>query len=147
MIVLLIWAVLATSVAVKYYSEYAQLSRACSSLSTKVILVNVGIDYGNGTVAWYNATPLPIGASVLTALVSVAKVEYKYGTYGAYVVSVNGVCEQILSKTEGYSWMWYIYNASLGRYVLGPVAADKYVLTNGDTILWKYQHWSFPGGG
>lgn len=40
--------------------------------------------------------------------------------------------------------MWFLYDAEKGEYVYGPVAADKYVLSDGDVILWKYVHWKYP---
>jgi len=141
---LLVWALVASSLAAYYWLEYSKYRKLYESLSVKVIVVNIGVDYGNGTVVWYNNTVLPAGSTVLSALIQVAKVEYKIYSFGAYVVSVNGVTEKILSKKEGYSWMWYIYDKKKGKMVLGPTAADKYELANGDTILWKYEHWSFP---
>jgi len=158
LVALLAWAVASTAVAAYEYMRAeglaAQLSALQASLSAaeselralraKVVLVNVAIDYGNGTVRWYNSTPLPVGASVLKALLAVAsRVEYTYGAWGAYVTSIDGVSERILSKNEGYSWLWYLYDKREGKWVLGPVASDQYVLKDGDTVLWKYEHWKF----
>uniref|UniRef100_A0A7C1PD62 DUF4430 domain-containing protein n=1 Tax=Thermofilum pendens TaxID=2269 RepID=A0A7C1PD62_THEPE len=145
-LLLLVWAVAATSAASLLYIENLNLRRELrvrEELLGNLVLVNIGIDYGNGTVAWYNNTLLPRGATVLSALVAVARVEYKFGSWGAYVTSVNGVEEKILSKNEGYSWLWYIFNREKGQLELGPVAADKYELASGDVILWRYEHWKF----
>jgi len=158
LLALLAWAVAASAAAAVQYtraeglaSELSALHAALSareselrSLRAKVILVNVALDYGNGTVKWFNSTPLPVGSTVLKALLAVAgRVEYTYGKWGAYVTSIDGVSEKILSKSEGYSWLWHIYDASQRKWVLGPVAADQYVLKDGDTVMWRYEHWKF----
>ena len=41
---------------------------------------------------------LPSGSTVLAALVARCRVEYEYGKYGAYVKSINGVGERIISR-------------------------------------------------
>lgn len=156
LVLLLAWAVVASVIAANTYwqaeelrselsSAKAALSSAESelrSLRARVVLINVAIDYGNGTVKWFNFTPLPQGATVLTALLCTAsRVEYTYGAHGAYVNSVDGVEERIVSKNEGYSWLWYIFED--GRWEMGVVAADAYRLSDGDTIMWRYEHWKF----
>jgi len=157
LVVLLVWAVAATGMAAKLYLENralvsqvssleAQLAKArgaVEGLRSKTVVVDVAVDYGNGTVVWHNGTVLPKGATALTALIAVARAEYRYGKYGAYVVAVDGVKEKMLSKSEGYSWMWYYYDAGKKRWVLGPVAADKYKLVDGAVIMWKYAHWKY----
>jgi len=143
LIVLLIWAVVATTLAAYFYNEYTTMERLYKSLKGKVVVINIGIDYGNGTLQWFNGTVLPVGSTVLSALISVSRVEYVYGPYGAYVVSINGVREKIVSKSEGHSWIWYLYNATTGKLEYGPVAADKYILSSGQIIVWKYTHWKF----
>ena len=145
-LLLIAWAVVATSAASLLYIENGSLRReleAREKLLGNLVLVNLGIDYGNGTVVWYNDTLLPRGATPLSALVAVATVEYKVSGMGAYITSVNGVEEKILSKSEGYSWLWYIFDRERGQLVLGPVAADRYKLASGDVILWRYEHWKF----
>ncbi|QOJ78589.1 DUF4430 domain-containing protein [Infirmifilum lucidum] len=143
LVAVLAWAIIATTLASYLYLENNRLSREISYLGGRVVIVNVGIDYGNGTIAWFNSTALPRGSTALTALVSVAQVEYKLGSWGAYVTSVNSVQEKIISKNEGYSWMWYRYDQAKKALVLGEVAADKYKLASGETIVWRYEHWKF----
>ncbi len=143
LVAVLAWAIIATSLASYLYLENNRLSREISYLGGRVVIVNVGIDYGNGTIVWFNNTALPRGSTALTALVSVARVEYKLYPMGAYVTSVNSVQEKIISKNEGYSWLWYRYDQAKKTLVLGEVAADKYILASGDTIVWKYEHWKF----
>jgi len=158
LIALLAWAVAASALAALNYSKVENLTSELSSLRAaltqteselrslraRVIIVNIAIDYGNGTVVWFNSTPLPLGSTVLKALLAVAsRVEYTYGAWGAYVTSIDGVAEKILAANEGYSWLWYIYDAGQGKWVLGPVAADQQVLKDGDTVMWRFEHWKF----
>ncbi len=158
MVVLLVWAVSASSLAAYNYLRAERLASDISSLSAalgaaeselrdlraRVVIVNVGIDYGNGTVRWFNSTPLPKGATVLKALLLVAnRVEYTYGSWGAYVASIDGVAEKKIAPNEGYSWLWYIYDREKGAWILGPVASDQYELPDGSTVKWIYEHWKF----
>jgi hypothetical protein len=156
LVALLVWAVAASAIAAYTYRQAEELRSELSSakaalssaeselrgLRARVVLVNVAIDYGNGTIKWFNSTPLPQGATVLTALLCTAsRVGYTYGAYGAYVKSVDGVEERIVSKSEGYSWLWYIFKG--GKWEMGAVAADAYKLSDGDAVMWRYEHWKF----
>jgi hypothetical protein len=143
LIALLVWALVSSSIASYLYLENERLSSMLRSYEARTVLVNIAIDYGNGSVVWFNSTPLPTGSSALTALTAVAKVEYKLSPMGAYVVSVNGVSESLVSRNEGYSWLWYRYNFEKKALEMGPVAADKYTLADGDIIVWRYEHWKF----
>jgi len=142
LVVLLGWAVLASSFAASLYMENLSLKKRVSAIESETIFVDIGVDYGNGTVTWFNNTILPKGSTALSALVSIARVEYRIGDYGAYVLSVNGIWERKISNNEGFSWMWYYYDPEEGLK-MGPVAADKYVLSDGDIIVWRYEHWKF----
>lgn len=156
LLALLAWAVAASAFAAYNYTRAANLSSELTALRAaltateselrtlraRVIVVNVAIDYGNGTVRWFNSTALPVGATVHKALLVTAfRVEYTYWTWGVYVTSIDGVAEKILSTNEGYSWLWYIYDREQRKWVLGLVAADQHVLRDGDVILWRYEHW------
>jgi len=158
LIALLVWAVLASALAAYNYLRAETLSMEINSLKgelrnvnstyaklrERIIHIDIAIDYGNGTLEWHNHTLLPKGSTVLKALLIVAsEVVYKRGKWGVYITSINGVSERILSKSEGYSWMWYIYDGSKGEWILGPVAADKYELPDGAIIKWAYVHWRF----
>lgn len=157
LVALLAWALIASAIAAHTYYRITGLESKLSSvqaalaatqselraLRARVVLINIAINYGNGTVKWFNSTPLLQGVTVLKALLAVAtSVEYKYGIYGAYITSVDGVAERFVSRGEGYSWLWYILKDR--KWELGPVAADRYVLKDGDTIMWRYEHWKFP---
>lgn len=143
LVVFLAWSICSTTLTVYYYTEYLRLLSLVKRFPVNTIAVNIGIDYGNGTVVWFNNTLLPLKSSVFSALLSIANVKYRFGTYGVYIVSINDVKEKIISNREGFSWVWYLYNSTTGKLILGPVAADKYYLNEGDIIVWKYIHWKF----
>ncbi len=139
LLVTLAWAVIATCTAAFLYVENQGLAKQAAALRSRVVVVNVLIDYGNGTRVWFNSTVLRRGATVLDALMAVAKVNYTLGSYGAFVNSINGVANRVVSKNEGYYWMWYIYDRTSRTWRLGEVASNAYELSDGDVIMWKYQ--------
>ena len=125
---------------------------ASPTLSDGLIHFTLIIDYGGAPrlkigklivrSVTYNLSA-PAGLTLFDATSLIAKVAYKRGSYGIYITSINGVEERIISKSEGYSWLWFIYDNSTRKFVLGAVACDKYVIKDGDMIMWKYSHWKF----
>ncbi len=124
----LVWAVVATSL----YVNSSLIARELGE--TKLISVNIGFKYKDGRIEWYNSTKVPSGTTLLNATAQVADVNYTvYPGMGAFVNSINGV-----KNEKPYYWMWWTWNPSTG-WTLGPVAADKYVLSDGETVLWYYE--------
>ncbi len=145
LIILLLWAIFSTSCAVYFYTEAEKYRTLYNSIKDLVIEVNIGIDYSNGTIQWFNHTKLPLGCTLFNATARICDVKYYYGAYGVYVTSINGVEEKIIVPgKEGMSWVWFKYNATSGELEWGTVSTDKYVLNNGETIVWKYYHWKYP---
>ncbi len=127
-LVFLIWAITATSL---YVNE---MIVGKSEQKEGVVSVNIGIKYGDGRVEWYNSTKVARGSTLLDATKEVAKVNYTvYPGMGAFVNSINGVRNE-----KPYFWMWWYWNPSMG-WTLGPVAADKYVVSDGETLMWYYE--------
>ncbi|MEM1983762.1 MAG: DUF4430 domain-containing protein [Candidatus Korarchaeum sp.] len=121
----LIWALVATFL-------YFQRSPA-PQVSEKIVRVNLGIKYKNGTVEWHNSTSLKEGSTLLDATSKVAIVNYtKYPT-GCFVDSINGVRNE-----HPYYWIWWYWEETTG-WTLGPVAADKYVPSDGEVVMWFYE--------
>jgi len=96
------------------------------------ISIDIGIGYGNGTVVWFNGTRLQEGSTLLDATEAVAEVEYSSYPMGAFVESINGV-----ENSHPYYWMWWYWDGSSWRE--GPVAADRYALSDGDVVFWLYE--------
>jgi hypothetical protein len=80
-----------------------------------VVLISENVDFSDGE-------------TVFDVLERVAEVEYDaYPGLGKFVTSIEGV-----EKTENAWWLYYV------NETLGPIAADRYGVLDGDNILWKY---------
>ena len=112
----------------------ADYMKALNELEEFTVTVDIMIDYGNGTVAWYNGTRVAAGESLLEATGRVAELDYSVTEYGAFVNAVNGVSGE-LNKY----WMWSYYD---GGWQFGPVGADQWRLHSGDRVAWVYMGFS-----
>ncbi len=132
-LVLVIWALGASFVAGYYWLQYNDLSQQTSGLR---IIVNIGVDYGNGTRTYYNDTNAWTGETVLAVTERVATVETASSTYGTYVTAINGL------KAEGdFGWTYWSWNSTGNSWDFAPVGADVYqIVANGSTFLWYYQN-------
>ena len=104
--------------------------RALNALEEYTVKVSIMIDYGNGTVIWFNGTRVGAGETLLNATLRVADVAYTVSDFGAFVDAVNGV-----RGLENHYWLWYTYD---GGWVMGPVGADVWRLHDGDVVAWRY---------
>jgi hypothetical protein len=135
--VLLCTTLAASMIAFNYYQQayacrrsYEALLRDLEELS---IIVNIKIDYGNGSVFWYNNTRLPLDSNLLNATRKVAEVDYVMGDYGAFVTRINGV-----GGEPNRFWLWYYFDTGRNDWTLGPVACDRWRLSNGSIVAWVY---------
>jgi len=101
-----------------------------SELEDFTAQVDIMIDYGNGTVQWYNDTRIQTGASVLDATVLACGAEYQTSDFGSFVTSVNS-----LEQDSTHFWMWSTYDDG---WEVGMVGADQYNIYDGDIIGWTY---------
>lgn len=92
--------------------------------------VDIMVDYGNGTIRWYNDTRIQTGSSVLDATVIVCDAEYQTSDFGSFVTSVNG-----LVPDSEHFWMWSTYGDG---WEPGMVGADQFDVHDGDMIRWTY---------
>lgn len=141
LIILLCWAIIATTFASYYYVENEKYYRTSQDLKRKLeevsISVNIGIDYGNGTRIWFNETIMPVGVTVFNATASVANLE-PHPTYGeSFIIAINGVRQ---NENENLYWIWWIWDEAQHVWVPGPVACTEYVLNDGQTIFWYYEN-------
>ncbi|GEM_PF-355559 len=111
------------------------LRELCSIVGVKII-VHIAIDYGNGTRLWFNSTLINLGETLFNATLKVADVEYDVYPFGVFIKSINGVEN---NPSESLYWMWWYWDHEAGRWVLGPIGCDKYVLSNNSIVIWLYE--------
>lgn len=111
-----------------------EYERTLGELKEFTATVDVKIDYGNGTVAWYNGTRIGAGESLLNATLRVAEIDYTAYEFGVFVDMVNGVG----GDPDKY-WLWSYYD---DRWQSGMVGADQWRLHDGDAVAWTYTGFS-----
>jgi hypothetical protein len=92
--------------------------------------VDILIDYGNGTIIWFNKTRIIPGESLLNITQDIADVDYTESEFGAFINSINGV-----EGTSNNFWIWYYYEDG---WNMGLIGAGKKYLHEGDIVSWKY---------
>jgi len=109
-----------------------------------MIKVKLCIDYGNGTVTWYNVSVIP-GASLFDLTCQVAQVEYDYYLAMApghvLIKAINGVSS---SLSEWKFWFWYYWEENANQWVLGQIGCDAWTLRDNGTYKWAYKVWGDP---
>jgi len=116
---------------VRFYEKDYQV--LLEDLEGLTILINMKIDYGNGTVVWYNDTRVPLSSTLLTATQILTSVDYSTSELGVFVNEINGVGED--PKTY---WIWNYWDPDKGSWEFGPVGCDQWVLHDEDTLSWTY---------
>jgi hypothetical protein len=146
-LIFLVWAVVASGIAVSYYQTSQNQATTISNLHSVVndtaMKISIGIDYGNGTVSWYNNTYVPVGVNALNATRLVANVSATYdATYGEYYVTgINGINGTVTSSTSGTAWGYSVWEN--GTSTSPFVGADQYLMKNGDILVWTFAPYSF----
>jgi hypothetical protein len=131
-LIILCLAVSTSIVGVYYYFLYQDL---VGQTQGKLIYVNLGINYGNneGTL-WFNGTEARKGNTLLEITKLVASVDgTEYPGVGTFVNSVN----QVKNSNPKY-WIWWMWTSHEG-WIEGPVASDRYIVEDGETLLWYYE--------
>jgi hypothetical protein len=133
-VVLLCTTIGAGALAVNYNYQLRELEEdyktVLDELQDYTSLVNIMVDYGNGTLVWYNETRTQLGASVLDATLIVCDTEFDTFDFGSFVTSING-----LEQDASHFWGWSIYE---DEWVMGPVGADQHRIHDGDIIGWTF---------
>jgi len=130
-LVILCWASVASLTAGYYYYQYNDV---LAKTRGKMIHVNLGINYGDGPTVWFNGTEANTGTTLLDVTMLVATVNYTmYPGMGALVDSINDVV-----NSHPYYWMWWMWT-TWGGWVEGPVACDRYVVGDDETLFWYYE--------
>ena len=116
-----------------FYSQYTYYYNFYNQVTSSNIIVNFGIDYGNGTIEWHNNTVVPKGFSAFNLTVMLADVNYTVYSFGIYIESINGVEGGWSNGTHTFYWIWYLNGEQ------ATVGCDAYELLYGDTIEWRYE--------
>ena len=130
--VLALWAVIGSFVASYYWLQYTD---TVNRIGGEMIYVGIGVDYGNGTRAWYNDTRVVSGATLFDVTKQVTNVAYQVGVYGTEIISINGV-----SKGGSYGWTYWIWNSTSKLWSIVWENADIYRVANKETFMWYYQN-------
>lgn len=105
-----------------------------------VMQVDFCVDYGNGTIDWYNVS-IPHGMTLFDLTQNVTKVEYVYYSWmepgHTLVNSINNV-----APSGGKYWFWYYWDETDNKWVSGQVGCDAWVLKNNGAYKWEYTMWS-----
>ena len=132
-LILAIWALSASFFASYYWLQYSDLNQQVSGIR---ILVNIGVDYGNGTRTFHNDTKAFTGESVLTVTERVATVKTTSSSFGIYVTSIDGK-----AASGDYGWTYWPWNSTGNSWSFAPVGAAVYqIIVNESTFLWYYQN-------
>jgi hypothetical protein len=106
--------------------------------SNSSIFVNTIINYGNGTVTWFNQTKVTEGLNFYNLTLRLANGNVDSQFYPSfeehYILGINGV-EQKLP----YYWSLWAFCSKDNAWALSAVGADDIVLSNYGTYGWYYQ--------
>jgi len=110
---------------------------------------NIEVNYGNGTVEWFNETDVPAGYTLFGLTQNLTLTTYSYYALDepghVLIDSINNVTSYTdPSYAWGYSWIWYYWNNNGKNWVSGPVGCDAWLLENGGIYRWNYERWSYP---
>ena len=111
-----------------------EYERTLRELEEFTATVDIKIDYGNGTVAWFNGTRIVTGESLLNATRYIAEIDYTMYDFGVFVNTLNGVG----GDADKY-WLWSYYDEG---WQSGSVGADQWRLHDGDAVAWTYTGFS-----
>jgi hypothetical protein len=85
------------------------------------------IDYGNSTQQMFSNLT---GNTVFDIINETVSVRFTQFAFGKFIIAINDAEND--ANGNGYFWQYWVNDE------LAPVAADNYVLSNGDQVLWKY---------
>ena len=136
-VIFLIWAVVASGLAAQYYqttqNQQTTISNLQSVVNNVAIKANIGINYGNGTIQWYNGTYVPIGDNLFNATERVATFNTTtYPGMGTFVTGINGVMQ---NTTASKYWVYDSWNGTAWTIIW--VAPAEYILHSDEIVMWS----------
>ena len=114
----------------KYTTLETDYQTVLGELEDFTALVDIMIDYGNGTIVWINETRIQTGADLMEATGLACNIEYQTSDFGSFITKINGV-----EQDSNHFWLWNYYDKG---WQMGPVGADQYSLHDGDVVGWTY---------
>jgi len=134
----------------KAYEEIiAKLNKTIIEYEQMLINVNILVNYGNGTLKWYNNTKLLAGSTAFDAIRYIANVNSTVGAYGVFITAINGV-----SQNSTHGWVFAIYgrvekewgmSSKVEDWYFPGVSADKVVLKDGDILAFLFYSFAKKG--
>jgi len=95
-------------------------------------MVDLLVDFGNGTKVWYNDTRVPIGYTLLNLTYSrLHSVEYTVYPFGVFLNKIMGIPNQ-----GTWYWLWWEYGQE--GWKMGETGADAAKLKDGGVYAWIY---------
>ncbi|MHB1908213.1 MAG: hypothetical protein ACYCQJ_04985 [Nitrososphaerales archaeon] len=145
--ILLAVSVLASTVSAYYYYEYShEVSVNASNKSelnyllTKenlTLSANLLIDYGNGTLHWYNSTIIQPDENMYVGTVVATGGNVNATYYPQYqehfVTAINGV-----AQTSQVTWSNWLFNDTTKSWTVPLVGPDLVVMQNASSYAWTY---------
>ena len=110
-----------------------------SSEGFSVVETNTLINYGNGSIRWYNETNIPATWNFYQLTLYLANGNVEAQCYGPpynehYVTAINNV-----SNRRPFYWTIWIFCQGQNAWVTSPVGVDLIRLSAGQTLAWAYE--------
>jgi hypothetical protein len=117
---------------------YYYLERMSSPDGSELGTVNTLINYGNGTMKWYNETQIPANWNFYNLTVYLTKgniaASFDIPLNEHYVTGINGK-----ENSAPYFWTLWTFCEKQSAWTQASVGADKIFLGNNSTLAWAYQ--------
>jgi len=136
--------VLASASSYLYY-QVTVLQEAYSRLRSEIegatYIVDLMVDYGNGTKTWYNGTIIGAGWSLynLTTHLLPVRATYNKEFDAFFVEAISGVGLEKPASQKTWYWIAWRWDETDRRWIPLEVGSNLHVLRNGEVAAWVYQ--------
>jgi len=137
--ILVLTILITSSTSIYYYYEYNKISETNKNLLQSVeglyIKIDLLINFGNGTILYFNQTTIPIIFSMYdsTLLITNNSVDSTYyEEFDAYFV--NSIFDIKGNSTHG----WYAWEFKNNKWIVSDKGSNNIQLTSGDIIAWYF---------
>ena len=134
----LVLVLVAVGIVSAQIGAYYYLQKLSSPAGSAPSTVNTVINYGNGTMKWYNETNVPANWNFynLTVYLTRGNIVASFDTLlnEHYVTGING-----LQNHAPYFWTLWTFCEKQKAWAQATVGADEIPLGNSTTLAWAYQ--------